>query len=182
MPGRGIVRSLLVSLSVLSLACASNTVNSTTPAPASAQGAAGRAKPGGDKPAPTKTVAELTKSSTKYPGLFTIYQDSVTGALQMVVRKDQIGKDYIYFSVTDEGALPAGSFRGAFGPNDVFAVRKNFNKIEFITLNTASISIRPARSAGRRAPTSAPASSPPSKLPPPTPPRASTSSRRTTSS
>ena len=49
MPGRGIVRSLIASLSVLSLACASNTVNSTTPAPAAAQGAA--AKPGGDKPA-----------------------------------------------------------------------------------------------------------------------------------
>ena len=135
MPGRGIVRTLLASLSVLSLACASNTVNRTSPAPASAQGAA--AKPGGDKPAPTKTVAELTKTSVKYPGLFTIYQDSVTGALQMVVRKDQIGKEYIYFSVTDEGVLPAGSFRGAFGPNNVFAVRKNFNKIEFITQNTS---------------------------------------------
>ena len=46
MPGRGIARSLIASLSVLSLACASNTVNSTTPAPAAAQGAA--AKPGGD--------------------------------------------------------------------------------------------------------------------------------------
>ena len=61
----------------------------------------------------------------------------MTGALQMVVRKDQIGKEYIYFSVTDEGVLPAGSFRGAFGPNNVFAVRKNFNKIEFITQNTS---------------------------------------------
>ena len=135
MPGRGIVRSLIASLSVLSLACASNTVNSTTPAPAAAQGAA--AKPGGDKPAATKSVAELMKSSTKYPGLFTIYQDTATGALQMVVRKDQIGKEYIYFSVTDEGVLPAGSFRGAFGPNNVFAVRKNFNKIEFVTQNTS---------------------------------------------
>ena len=61
----------------------------------------------------------------------------MTGALQMVVRKDQIGKEYIYFSVTDEGVLPAGSFRGAFGPNNVFAVRKNFNKIEFVTQNTS---------------------------------------------
>jgi hypothetical protein len=135
MPGREIVRSVLASLSVLSLACASNTINSTTPAPAAAQGAA--AKPGGDKPAPAKTIAELTKSSAKYAGLFTIYQDTVTGALQMVVRKDQVGKEFIYFSVTDEGALPAGTFRGAFGPNDVFAVRKSFNKIEFVTQNTS---------------------------------------------
>jgi len=139
MPGRGIVRSLLVSLSVVSLACASGNVAVTSPAPAGAQGAAKPAgdKPGGDKPAPSKTIAELTKSSTKFAGLFTIYQDTVTGALQMVVRKDQVGKEYIYFSVTDEGALPAGSFRGDFGPNEVFGVRKNFNKIEFVTLNTA---------------------------------------------
>jgi len=133
MPGRGLVRVVLASLGAFSLACASGTVTTTTPSPANAQGAA---KPGGEKPAATKTIAELTKSSAKHAGLFTIYQDTVSGALLMVVRKDQIGKEFIYWSVTDEGALPAGSFRGAFGPNEVFAVRKNFNKIEFVTQNT----------------------------------------------
>lgn len=133
MPGRGIVRVLLASLSAAALACASGQGAVTSPSPASAQGAS---KAGGDKPGSTKTIAELTKSSAKHAGLFTIYQDTVTGALQMVVKKDQIGKEYIYWSVTDEGALPAGQFRGAFGPNTVFAVRKNFNKIEFITQNT----------------------------------------------
>ncbi len=134
MPGRGIVRAVLASLSAVSLACASGTITTTAPNPANAQGAT---KSGGDKPAATKTMAELTKSSAKFAGLFTIYQDTVTGALQMVVTKEQIGKEYIYWSVTDEGALPAGSFRGAFGPNEVFAVRKNFNKIEFVTQNTS---------------------------------------------
>ncbi len=133
MPGRGIVRVALTSLSVVALACASGPGAGTSPSPANAQG---KAKSGGDKPAATKSIAELTKSSTKFEGLFTIYQDTVTGALQMVVKQDQIGKEFIYWSVTDEGALPAGSFRGAFGPNTVFAVRKNFNKIEFITQNT----------------------------------------------
>jgi hypothetical protein len=134
MPGRGIVRVVLTSLSAVALACASGQGAATSPSPANAQGKT--AKPGGDKPAATKSMAELTKSSTKFEGLFTIYQDTVTGALQMVVKKDQIGKEFIYWSVTDEGALPAGSFRGAFGPNTVFAVRKNFNKIEFVTQNT----------------------------------------------
>ncbi len=139
MPGRGFVRIPLAFLGAASLACASGNVAVTSPTPASAQTPAkpGGDKPGGDKPAAAKTVAELTKSSAKFAGLFTIYQDTATGALQMVVRKDQIGKQFIYFSVTDEGALPAGEFRGAFGPNTVFAVRKNFNKIEFVTLNTA---------------------------------------------
>ncbi len=135
MPGRVGVRSTLVLLSLVSLACASGNPASTAPAPVAAQG--GGAKPAGEKPTATKTIAELTKGSTKYAGLFTIYQDTATGALQMEVRKDQVGKEFIYFSVTDEGALPAGSFRGAFGPNTVFAIRKTFNKIEFVTQNTA---------------------------------------------
>jgi len=137
MPGRAIVRTAVASFAALSLACASGKANVSTPAREPAPGGQGAAaKPGPGKPAGTKTFAELTKGSTRYDGLFTIYQDTATGALQMAVKKDQIGKEYIYWSVTDEGALPAGSFRGAFGPNEVFAVRKNFNKIEFITQNT----------------------------------------------
>lgn len=133
MPGRGSLRILLAFLGALSLACASGTV-ATSPTPANAQGAA---KPAGDKPAPKKSIAELTKGSTAYEGLFTIYQDTATGALQMLITPAQVGKEYIYWSVTDEGAVPAGTFRGAFGPNRIFAVRRNFNKIEFVTQNTA---------------------------------------------
>lgn len=135
MPGRGFVRAIAPFVCLASLACAAGKANVSNPAPSG--GAATAGKGGGDKPTPAKSFAELTKSSTKYAGLFTIYQDTVTGALQMVLRKDQIGKEFIYWSVTDEGALPAGSFRGAFGPNNIFAVRKNFNKIEFITQNSA---------------------------------------------
>ena len=68
----------------------------------------------------------------------------------MMIGKDQVGKRFIYFSVTDEGALPAGQFRGAFGPNTVFAIRKNFNKIEFVTQNT-SFYFNPASALSRAA-------------------------------
>lgn len=145
MPGRGIVRGLLPLLAAASLACASSQTAVTTPTPSG-----GAAKAGGDKAAPSKSIAELTKSSKKFEGLFTIYQDTVTGALQMLVKKDQVGKEFIYFSVTDEGALPAGSFRGAFGPNNIFAVRKNFNKLEFVTQNT-SFYFNPASALSRAA-------------------------------
>jgi hypothetical protein len=135
MTGRGIARTVLASLTAALLACASGRVAVSSPSPSASRGSA--AKSAGDKPATPKTLAELIKGSTKYPGLFTIYQDTSTGALQMVVRQDQLGREFIYFSVTDEGALPAGSFRGAFGPNNVFAVRKSFNRIEFVTRNTS---------------------------------------------
>ena len=131
MPGRVSARSALALLILAAVGCASNKSVATAPAPAAG------AKPATDKPAATKTVAELTKGSTRYAGLFTIYQDTANGSLQMLIRKDQVGKEFIYFSVTDEGALPAGQFRGAFGPNNVFAIRKTFNKIEFVTQNTS---------------------------------------------
>ena len=41
------------------------------------------------KPSP---FAEKTKSSKKSDGLFTVYQDTATGSLQLYVKKSQLGK------------------------------------------------------------------------------------------
>ena len=55
-----------------------------------------------DKPAPKKdslkTIKELIKSSKEIDGLFKIYQDTITGSLQMIIKEDQINKEYIYCS------------------------------------------------------------------------------------
>ncbi len=93
------------------------------------------------KPAPAKkkgkTIKDLTKTSKAIDGLFTIYQDTVSGALQMVIREDQIGKEFIHFNQIADGVLDAGRFRGAFGGEKVFKINKYFNKIEFVTQNTS---------------------------------------------
>ncbi len=47
---------------------------------------------------PKKSIATLTKSSKKIEGLFTIFQDTVSGNLKMLIKKNQLDKDYIYFS------------------------------------------------------------------------------------
>jgi hypothetical protein len=82
-----------------------------------------------------KTIKELTKSSKKVDGLFTIYQDTVTGKLQMLIKKEQLNTDYIYFSQIANGVVKAGSFRGAYRGSSVFNIKKYFNKIEFIVPN-----------------------------------------------
>ena len=84
-----------------------------------------------------KSIKDLTKSSKKIDGLFTIYQDTITGSLQMVITEDQIGKEYIHFTQVADGVLDAGRFRGAYGGSKVFKVDKYFNKIEFITQNAS---------------------------------------------
>ena len=89
------------------------------------------------KPKPKKSIATLTKSSKKIEGLFTIYQDTVTGAVKMVVTKDQLNKDYIYFSQIADAVTDAGMFRGAYGGSSVFHIKKYFNKIDFYAPNTS---------------------------------------------
>ena len=61
-----------------------------------------------------KSIKDLTKSSKKIEGLFTIYQDTVTGSIKLLVKKDQLNKDFIYFSQIADGVTDAGMFRGAY--------------------------------------------------------------------
>ncbi len=85
-----------------------------------------------------KTIAELVKSSKKIDGLFTIYQDTITGSVQMIISDDQINKEYIYFSQIADGVMDAGRIiRGSYRGSKVFKIQKYFNKIEFITQNTS---------------------------------------------
>lgn len=94
-------------------------------------------KPAADaaKPAEKKSIATLIKPTKKIDGLFTVYQDTANGSVMMLVSKDKIGKEFIYFTHIVDAPVAAGFFRGAFGPNNVFAVRKHFNRLEFVTQN-----------------------------------------------
>jgi hypothetical protein len=84
----------------------------------------------------TASIKEKTKASKKLEGLFPLFQDSATGNVMMLVNKDQLNKEYIYFSYTVDGVVAAGHFRGSFRDNKVFTIRRHFDKIEFTVLNT----------------------------------------------
>lgn len=83
-----------------------------------------------------KTIDDLTKSSRAFKGLFTVYQDTTTGDLQLLIKESQIGKEYIYFTQTLDGVLAAGHFRGHFRDNRVFSIQKHFDRIEIVSENT----------------------------------------------
>ena len=85
-----------------------------------------------------KTIAELVKSSKKIEGLFPIYQDTITGSLQMLISDKQINKEFIYFSQISNGVLDAGRInRGAYMGSKVLKIEKYFDKIEFVAQNTS---------------------------------------------
>lgn len=92
------------------------------------------------KPAPKskeKSIKDLTKKSEKIEGLFTIYRDTLTGTLQMLITEDQLGKEFIHFNQVSNGVTDARRFRGAYGGSKVFKVKKHYNKIEFVTQNAS---------------------------------------------
>jgi len=93
--------------------------------------------PAPKKKSKEKKIKDLIKSSKEIDGLFKIYQDTITGSLQMLIKEDQIGKEYIHFNQVANGVLEAGRFRGAYGGSKVFKIKKYFNKIEFVTQNTS---------------------------------------------
>lgn len=82
-----------------------------------------------------KSIATLIKPTKKIDGLFTVYQDTANGSVMMAISKDKIGREFIYFTHIVDAPVAAGYFRGAFGPNNVFALRKHFNRLEFVTQN-----------------------------------------------
>ncbi|MGK7391725.1 MAG: zinc-dependent metalloprotease [Candidatus Cyclobacteriaceae bacterium M2_1C_046] len=83
-----------------------------------------------------KSIADLVKTSKKFEGLFTIYQDTTKGSIYMLINADQLEKEYIYFSQISDGVTEASSFRGAYRGSKIFKIKRYFNRIEFETQNT----------------------------------------------
>lgn len=84
-----------------------------------------------------KKIEDLIKSSKVYDGLFTIYQDTITGSLKMLVTEKQLDEEFIYFSQIADGVVDASSFRGAYRDSKVIKVVRYFDKIQLITQNTS---------------------------------------------
>jgi hypothetical protein len=87
------------------------------------------------KPKPPAPVVEKTKGSKKLPGLFTLYQDTINGSLQMYVRKNQLGKEYIYQSFALSGPTSLYLNQSMHRMTFIFKVQKVFDKLEFATAN-----------------------------------------------
>ncbi|MDP4215809.1 MAG: zinc-dependent metalloprotease [Bacteroidota bacterium] len=88
------------------------------------------------KPPAKPSLADKVKGSRKIEGLFTLYQDTVTGSLQIYVKKDQLGKEFIYQSFSMGGPTSLFLNQNMIRTTWVFRIRKQFDKIEFSQENT----------------------------------------------
>ena len=76
-----------------------------------------------------KTIADLVKTSKKIEGLFTIYQDTINGSIQMLISKNQLKKEYIYIET---------EFDTLFDKDGNFAPPTEENEIELDDLRDNS--------------------------------------------
>ncbi|MES1217648.1 MAG: DUF5117 domain-containing protein, partial [Bacteroidota bacterium] len=83
------------------------------------------------------SIAEKIKSSKKTEGLFTLYQDTVSGNLQLFIKKDQLGKEFIYQSFSLSGPVSLFLNQSMHRMNFVFKISKSFDKLEFTRLSTS---------------------------------------------
>jgi hypothetical protein len=101
------------------------------------------AGPGGMPPADTSKpkkpagITDKIKSSKKIPGMFTLYQDTTTGSVQLYVKKDQLGKEYIYQSFSISGPTQFFLNQSMHRATFVFKAEKAFDKVEFSRVNTS---------------------------------------------
>lgn len=88
-------------------------------------------------PPPAKpTVQEKTKSSKKHEGLFTLYQDTATGSVQLYIKKNQLGQEYLYQSFSMGGPTELFLHQNMIRATIPFKVEKSFDKLEFKEMNT----------------------------------------------
>jgi hypothetical protein len=121
------------ALMVVSLAVHAQQPNTTVVKPVSDKDTIKIVPPG---PPKKQTVADKTKGQKKNEGLFTLYQDTATGSLQMYVRKDQLGKEFIYESFSISGPNALFLNQSMHRANLVFKISKAFDKLEFDIVNT----------------------------------------------
>src|SRR5215203_1655871 len=81
------------------------------------------------------SIMEKLKGSKKMEGMFTLYQDTLTGSVLMYVNKKQLDKEFIYQSFSMGGPAELFLNQNMIRETWVFNIRKKFDKLEFNRVN-----------------------------------------------
>ena len=79
---------------------------------------------------------DAVKDKKKVDGMFTLYQDTVSGSLNLYIKKDQLDKEFIYqsFSMGGPGSLFLN--QNMLRETWVFKIKKSYNRLDFLRCNT----------------------------------------------
>ncbi len=107
--------------------------------PAKGDGAASDA----EKPKPkVKTIKEFVKEKTRIDGLFPMYRDDNSGAVFLELSREQLGKEYIYYTYVHSGVgglvgiLSGLRTAGDMKDNYIVKFQRDFNEVNVVRQNT----------------------------------------------
>ena len=83
-----------------------------------------------------KSIDEVAKNAEAIEGLFTLYVDSTSGSSWMAIPDSMLEREFIYFSVIEDGVAESGFTRGSYRNSKVISFHKHFDRIEVHTENT----------------------------------------------
>ena len=87
-------------------------------------------------PTEAKSIAAITAASERIDGFFTLFRKRADGSVHMLIRQEQLGHEFIYTVVAQDGVVQGGHFRGQYRDNKVLVLRRHFDRIEFVETNT----------------------------------------------
>ena len=74
-----------------------------------------------------------------YPGLFDAYRDEDDGKIYLLLTKEQLEVEFIYFAQILDGIIEAGTWRGNYLDNGIVKFSKYFDQIRIERINTAYV-------------------------------------------
>ena len=82
---------------------------------------------------------EFLEELIYFPGLFDIYQNDKDGKVYLLIKKEQLNNEYIYFAHILDGIVQAGTWRGNYLDNGIIKFKKYFDQIRIERINTAYV-------------------------------------------
>lgn len=84
-----------------------------------------------------QTIADITEDSDRFEGLFTLFRNRESGETHLLIKPEQLDREYIYFAVSINGVRQGGHFRGNFRDNRIISLSRHYDRIELHYENTA---------------------------------------------
>jgi len=82
-------------------------------------------------------IQDLTKDFSRFEGFFEAYQDPETSDIYLVIKKEQLNKEFIYFAHVIDGVVASRRNKGSYLDNGVFKIEKYFNTLRLSRINTS---------------------------------------------
>ncbi len=76
---------------------------------------------------------------THFPGLIDVYRNNDNGKVYLLIKKEQLEKEFIYFAHILDGIVEAGTWRGNYLDNGIIKFIKYFDQIRIDRVNTAYV-------------------------------------------